>query len=159
MEHYNLPHIGTLGSIHTYIHTYIQAYMHTSIHPYMHTCIHTCIHTYIHTCIHVCIHAYMYTCIPYIHTYIIHTYILLIARWRKSINLLLGRESSSSSSSSSSYCFYMCEILVHKLPSWNCYRLGHCTTHIHRKIRADPHSPVHMCPPEPDPLPSINEWS
>src|SRR6218665_1143200 len=90
-----------------------------------------------HCCKHICMNTSMHACT--------HTYILLIPRWRKSMNMLLGRESSSSSSSS--YCFYMCEILVPRLPSWNCYRLGHCTTHTHRKIRADPTHPsicVHL---------------
>src|SRR6218665_2919809 len=109
---------------------------------------HACIHTYIHTCMRI------HTCI--------HTYILLIPRWRKSMNLLLGRESSSSPSSSSSYCFYMCEILVPRLPSWNCYRLGHCTTNTHPKIRADPPQPsicVHLSLTPPLRVDVINEWS
>src|SRR6218665_1799916 len=83
-------------------HTCVKS-LYTVYQAYVHTYIHACMHTYIHACV------YIHACI-YIHTYI-HTYILLIPRWRKSMNLLLGRESSSSSSSSSSYCFYMCEIL------------------------------------------------
>src|SRR6218665_542901 len=139
--------------MHTWKYTYIHTYIHTYIYTYMHTYMHTCIRVYMYVCMYVCMYVSTYVCLyAYMHTCI--SYILLIPRWRKSINLLLGRESSSSSSSSSSYCFYMCEILVPRLPSWNCYRLGHCTTHTHRKIRGDPTQPS-ICVHLSLPLPSV----
>src|SRR6218665_204209 len=60
MEHYNLPHIGTLASIHTYIRT--------CIYTCIYTCIHVCLYLCIYVCTYVCLYAYMYT---YMHTCIL----------------------------------------------------------------------------------------
>ena len=66
-----------VDSLHTYIHTYRDTYIlyvaasaeHTYIPTYMHAYIHTCIqHTYIHAYMPTCLHAYMLTCLHVVDT-------------------------------------------------------------------------------------------
>ena len=63
-----------------------QIHIHTYIHTYMYIHIHF-IHSSIHPSNHPSIHTYIYTSInPSIHTYIIHTYILLqVVLWKRNL--------------------------------------------------------------------------